>query len=89
MPLDADLYKRAAFELERSCGKVCVDGLGEFNRKFAGYGLDVCRASSGVLFLENNRFSFQAGRAREVWKSDSACLSRGRFLQSLFYGLDV
>ena len=35
------MYQQAVLELQKSCGKVCVDGLDEFNREYAGDALDV------------------------------------------------
>ena len=47
VPLESTLYKRALQELEKSCGQMCVDGLAEFNRKYAGENLDVACINLG------------------------------------------
>ena len=62
VPLEDNIYKRAVQELEKSCGQMCVDGLAEFNRKFAGENLDVAcinlRSSNWSLPLASKALWF-------------------------------
>ena len=51
MPLDTVIYQQAVIELQKSCGKVCVDGLDEFNREYAGDALDVASLQGSCCLI--------------------------------------
>ena len=77
VPLEDNIYKRAVQELEKSCGQMCVDGLAEFNRKFAGENLDVA-----CINLRNSNWRWPAGQQNAV-VSEVALVKFGNATASL------
>ncbi|CAJ1371375.1 unnamed protein product [Effrenium voratum] len=64
VPLSADLYQAAVRELQQSCGHVCVTGLDNFNKDYAGHGLDAALVAFGnhiSQFLDEAKADYGQG----------------------------